>query len=1240
MANATLSLLNPPLTQDNDEWIWIEWDGPVTGFDFDEAVITGDCTIESTDFTQSGESFYVRVHTADQADGTITVSLAQDVVDQGNPAVTRTFTWGTPPPPTDATLTLTTNNTDRRGGVAFTVDIDASIDISDFTIDDITVTNGTRSNFVMTDAQNFSVDITPDAGSGTVTVAIAEDVVTPGNAAVSVNFTYAQVRVLHIADGSDDNIRVIDYDTADGGTADALRTYTTTDSTDVQSIVYDGTHIHVTNWQQSTVRVYATNTADGSAAGVVRAYTVTGISQPSGMAFDGTHIHIADRASDNIRVIAPDTADGGTATILRTYTVPGLGDCRGMMFDSENIHAADYTDDNIRVFAPDTADGTDATVLRTYTVPGVNHSRSIAFDGVFVHVSDVNDDNFRVVAVPTADGAQTVLRTYTVRGVANPRGMTGIPLTPNNAPEFAQGSYTFSDIDVAVNSVAGSVVATDDDMDPISYSLTGTDASSFDIDANGQITVSTALTNSQVYTFNVEADDGTDSTAVPVTVTAVAAVSANLTITTTHGDIYAGQTVYFEVGSDIDITGFTLSDITLTGATAVGLSTFGERTWRLQTTAADGAGDIVISIASNVVSPGNAAVSETFTRNARITPTITFANTDLVPNQQTLATITFPEAVTGMTRGDLTLDVGTLGATLTTVSTTVYTIPVTAPSSGSGTMTLSIAEDAVTPPNSAVSESVNYVETLVATTLEIVSGDSQSAEVSTALANDLVVRVLDQNNDAFSGSTVTFSTTGGTLSETSVVTGADGQASTSLTLPAAEGDYTITASVTGLTDVTFTATATAALDPPSVPQSARVDPSTTTAVATWEAPENDGGSEVTNYQLTVDSNTPIDVGNVLTYTLTGLDPETDYSLSIVAQNAEGDSPAATVMFTTEAIPVPATEEVSGTYNADMGFNVLPEALGGLRRVHADGTIEDLGNVWYEERPFNATGSRMLSIGDDLHIQMGYGDPLPLLRYNSLAAANDNHAHFVHGRTLHYVIAEFNTDGTILNALENLALRIGATVSFDSNLIIVSDREPYRAQADGATGTGTGNIDFHNANKTFPTSGYLKIGDEFIQFTGISGNAFTGIVRGVLGTTVVNHPSATEILYLDNLLYSDDIEDIRPSTDTGNFYNVIRDGGNQFEVADDNNPYQRKAYTLDLGTSRHERAWTESVFARYLRETKDIQDSLEITAGAGKNTNALDIGQVVATNYHGLLFVFRVVGVTTGENIRLTGRTIT
>ena len=363
---------------------------------------------------------------------------------------------------------------------------------------------------------------------------------------------------------------------------------------------------------------------------------------------------------------------------------------------------------------------------------------------------------------------------------------------------------------------------------------------------------------------------------------------------------------------------------------------------------------------------------------------------------------------------------------------------------------------------------------LVATTLEIVSGDSQSGVVSTALANDLVVRVLDQNNNAFSGSTVSFTTTGGTLSETSVVTGADGQASTSLTLPAAEGNYTVTASVSGLADVTFSATATAALTVAGEPQNAEVDPSATTAVATWEAPLDDGGDAVTGYRLTLGMNTPIDIGNVLTYTLTELSPETAYSLAIAAINGQGVGTAATVMFTTQAVvQTAATTSTEPTYNADMGYNVLPEALGALKRIDSSGAVESLGNWWYEERPFNVAGTRCLSFDGDLHVSMGAGNPDELLRYNSVASKADNFPHLALTDQLRYIVPTFDANGNRYALLADLAKRVNATLSFENGLICVRDRSPYRAEADGATGTGTGNLDFQNANKTFPTSGYLK-----------------------------------------------------------------------------------------------------------------------------------------------------------------------
>ena len=101
---------------------------------------------------------------------------------------------------------------------------------------------------------------------------------------------------------------------------------------------------------------------------------------------------------------------------------------------------------------------------------------------------------------------------------------------------------------------------------------------------------------------------------------------------------------------------------------------------------------------------------------------------------------------------------------------------------------------------------------LVATTLAEVSGDDQSAVVSSELSNPFVVQVNDQNGDALSGITVAFAVTagGGSLSDTSVTTGADGRAESTLTLGSTAGTNTVTATAAGIsTTITFTATATA-----------------------------------------------------------------------------------------------------------------------------------------------------------------------------------------------------------------------------------------------------------------------------------------------------------------------------------------------------------------------------------------------------------------------------------------------
>ena len=99
----------------------------------------------------------------------------------------------------------------------------------------------------------------------------------------------------------------------------------------------------------------------------------------------------------------------------------------------------------------------------------------------------------------------------------------------------------------------------------------------------------------------------------------------------------------------------------------------------------------------------------------------------------------------------------------------------------------------------------------VATTIAAVTVASQTALVSTTVPVPPGVVVHDQNNSPMPGVTVAFAVTAGdgSIAPSSVVTGSDGIARlTSWTLGASAGTNTVTASVTGLTPVTFTATGT------------------------------------------------------------------------------------------------------------------------------------------------------------------------------------------------------------------------------------------------------------------------------------------------------------------------------------------------------------------------------------------------------------------------------------------------
>jgi Protein of unknown function (DUF1566) len=89
---------------------------------------------------------------------------------------------------------------------------------------------------------------------------------------------------------------------------------------------------------------------------------------------------------------------------------------------------------------------------------------------------------------------------------------------------------------------------------------------------------------------------------------------------------------------------------------------------------------------------------------------------------------------------------------------------------------------------------------MVATSIELVSGGSQTAFAEAALTNAVEVQVKDQLGAAFAGEVVKFTVTEGSVSAATVTTDANGKASVTWTLGATEGTQTLT--ITGTSTLT------------------------------------------------------------------------------------------------------------------------------------------------------------------------------------------------------------------------------------------------------------------------------------------------------------------------------------------------------------------------------------------------------------------------------------------------------
>ena len=118
---------------------------------------------------------------------------------------------------------------------------------------------------------------------------------------------------------------------------------------------------------------------------------------------------------------------------------------------------------------------------------------------------------------------------------------------------------------------------------------------------------------------------------------------------------------------------------------------------------------------------------------------------------------------------------------------------------------------------------------------------------------------------------------------------------------------------------------------PSQPSPTSSNVGDTTATISWVAPAN-GGSAITRYEGQLGSSGYVNLGNVLTTSLSGLASGTQYTYFVRAVNAIGTSTSGSVTFTTTSPPVPTVTSIVQTSSTTSPFATFVITCSGAASV--------------------------------------------------------------------------------------------------------------------------------------------------------------------------------------------------------------------------------------------------------------------------------------------------------------------
>ncbi|KYG73835.1 hypothetical protein AWW68_14275 [Roseivirga spongicola] len=757
----TVSLSSLATSPTNGFGITITFSEAVTGF------AIGDITVANgtaSNFSATSTSVYTAQITP-TTDGTVTVDVAsasaQDAGGVDNTAATQ---FSITADVTAPTITITSTVPDPTNNT-FTATFTFSEDVTGFTVGDITVGNGTASNFSTTSASVYTADITPTT-DGTVTVDVAanvaEDAATNGNTAATQFSVEADLT---------NPVVTITSSVADptNGTFTATFTF----SEDVTGFVIGDITLGnatASNFNQTSASVYTadiTPTTDGTVTIDVAANVAEDAATNGNSA--ATQFSVAADLTNPDVTISSAVADPTNGTFSATFTfsedVSGfvigditLGNATASNFSqtSPSVYTADITpttDGTVTIdvavnLAEDAATNgntaaTQFSVEADLTDPGLTITSSVAdptngaFSATFTFSEDVTGFVIGDITLGNATASnfsQTSASVYTADITPTTDGTVTIDVAANVAVDAAtNGNTAATQFSVEADLTDPDVTITSAVADPTNgtFPVTFTfneDVTSFAID---DITLGNATasnfnqTSASVYTADITpTTDGTVTVDVAANVAEDAATNGNtaatqfgveadltnpdVTITSAVADPTNGAfTATFTFSEDV--TGFGIGDITLGNATASNFSQGSPSVYTVDITpTTDGTVtiDMTANVAEDAATNGNTAATQ-FSVGADLTnPDVTITSALVDPTNGTFtATFTFSEDVTGFVLGDITLGNAT-ASNFNQTSASVYTADITPTTDGTVTIDVAanVAEDAATNGNTAATQ--------------------------------------------------------------------------------------------------------------------------------------------------------------------------------------------------------------------------------------------------------------------------------------------------------------------------------------------------------------------------------------------------------------------------------------------------------------------------------------------------------------------------------------------------------